>query len=44
MDSAQLPQDGAKASLLQHDAAFRQLVDEHHTLDEHVQRLAYYAI
>lgn len=40
MDSAQLPQDHAKADLLQHDATFRQLVDEHHLLDEHVRRLS----
>lgn len=40
MDSAQLPQDEKKTSLLQHDAAFRQLVDEHHILDEHVRQLA----
>ena len=40
MDSAQLPQEQLKASLLQHDAAFRQLVDEHHHLDEHVRQLS----
>jgi uncharacterized protein YdcH (DUF465 family) len=39
MESAQLPQEQLKASLLQHDAAFRHLVDEHHALDEHVRQL-----
>lgn len=28
------------ASLLQHDAAFRDLVHEHHVLDEHVRQLS----
>jgi uncharacterized protein YdcH (DUF465 family) len=40
MDGAQLPQEQLKASLLQHDAAFRDLVHEHHALDEHVRQLA----
>jgi uncharacterized protein YdcH (DUF465 family) len=40
MDSAPLPQDEKKASLLLHDALFRQLVDEHHSLDQTVKQLA----
>lgn len=39
MDAAQLQQD-AMNQLLQHDAMFRDLVHEHHALDEHVRQLA----
>jgi uncharacterized protein YdcH (DUF465 family) len=39
MDDAQLPQEAQKAVLLQHDEAFRELVHEHHALDEHVRQL-----
>ena len=40
MVHAQLPLDDVKAALLQHDAAFRQLVLEHHDLDERIQRMS----
>jgi uncharacterized protein YdcH (DUF465 family) len=39
MDGAQLPQEHVKAALLQHDAAFRDLVHEHHILDEQIRQL-----
>lgn len=40
MDGAQLQQDALTDTLLQHDAVFRDLVHEHHALDEHVRQLA----
>ena len=41
MAHAQLPlDDDVKASLLQNDEAFRQLVSEHHALDEQIRRLS----
>lgn len=40
MDSAQLPQDQLKSQLLQHDEAFRRLVQQHQNLDEHVRQLS----
>ena len=39
MDGAQLQQEEQKAALLQRDEAFRELVHEHHSLDEHVKQL-----
>ena len=40
MADAQLrPADDVKASLLRTDEAFRQLVSEHHDLDERIRRL-----
>ena len=40
MADAQLrPTDDVKASLLRTDEAFRQLVSEHHDLDERIRRL-----
>jgi len=40
MDGAQLPQEQVKATLLEHDEAFRNLVHEHHMLDERVRQLS----
>jgi uncharacterized protein YdcH (DUF465 family) len=40
MAHAQLPLDDVKAVLLQRDAAFRQLVLEHHELDERIRLLS----
>ena len=40
MTDAQLPLDDVKNVLLQTDDAFRQLVWEHHELDEHIRRLS----
>ena len=41
MADAQLrPADDVKASLLQTDEAFRQLVSEHHDLDERIRHLS----
>ena len=40
MDTAQLPQEQLKATLLQRDARFRDLVHEHQALDEHVKQLS----
>jgi len=40
MDGAQLPQERVKATLLQHDEEFRNLVHEHHMLDERVRQLS----
>jgi len=40
MDGAQLPQEQVKATLLQHDEGFRNLVHEHHLLDERVRQLS----
>ena len=41
MADAQLrPADDVKASLLRTDEAFRQLVSEHHDLDERIHRLS----
>ncbi len=40
MADAQLPQDDTRTSLIQHDAVFRDLVQEHHALDEHLRQLS----
>lgn len=40
MADAQLSQDDGTAAHLDGDAAFRQLVSEHHALDEEVRQLA----
>jgi uncharacterized protein YdcH (DUF465 family) len=40
MTDAQLPLDDVKSVLLQTDDSFRQLVWEHHELDEHIRRLS----
>jgi uncharacterized protein YdcH (DUF465 family) len=40
MAEAQLPLEGVRASLLGQDEAFRQLVSEHHALDERIRRLS----
>jgi uncharacterized protein YdcH (DUF465 family) len=40
MTHAQLPLDDVKVALLQHDEAFRQLVVEHHDLDERIRQLS----
>ena len=40
MAQAQLPEDGAKAASGDLDAAFRQLVSEHHALDEQLRHLS----
>ena len=41
MADAQLPQDDdVRAALLQQDETFRQLVSEHHALDEQIRHLA----
>lgn len=40
MTHAQLPTDDAKAVLLQSNETFRQLVLEHHELDERVRQFA----
>ena len=39
MADAQLPLDDVKAVLLRTDEHFRQLVSEHHELDERIRRL-----
>lgn len=40
MDQAQLPQEDVASALLRTDATFRQMVHEHHLLDEHVRQLS----
>ena len=40
MTDAQLPLDEVKDVLLRTDDTFRQLVWEHHELDEHIRRLS----
>ena len=41
MADAQLPQDDdVRAALLQQDETFRQLVSEHHALDEQIRHLS----
>jgi uncharacterized protein YdcH (DUF465 family) len=40
MAQAQLPTDDVKAVLLQTDDGFRQLVMEHHDLDERIRQLS----
>jgi uncharacterized protein YdcH (DUF465 family) len=40
MADAQLPQDDVRAALLQQDETFRQLVLEHHALDEQIRHLS----
>ncbi|MEO7191529.1 MAG: YdcH family protein [Vicinamibacterales bacterium] len=40
MADAELQLDGLTASLFQHDDAFRQLVSEHHALDQHLHHLS----
>jgi uncharacterized protein YdcH (DUF465 family) len=40
MSDTQLREDDVKAALLRTDEGFRQLVSEHHELDEKIHRLA----
>ena len=40
MADAQLQHDDVKASLIGQNEAFRQLVSEHHRLDEHLRHLS----
>jgi uncharacterized protein YdcH (DUF465 family) len=40
MADTQLREDDVKAALLRNDEMFRQLVSEHHELDEKIQHLA----
>ena len=40
MSDTQLREDDVKATLLRTDEGFRQLVSEHHELDEQIRRLA----
>lgn len=40
MADVQLPLDDVKTALLQRNAAFRQLVLEHHDLDERIQQMS----
>lgn len=40
MSETQLRDDDVKAALLRNDEAFRQLVSEHHALDEQIRDLA----
>jgi uncharacterized protein YdcH (DUF465 family) len=41
MADAQLPHDDVKAALLRGNAAFQQLVSEHHALDRQLQDLSH---